>query len=245
MTGSVTTPALVGILLVVAGVAAFVFRTTLIRLWRRLGAQRQRVLAEDLDALEAAMGHPTTDRHGDSIPTAGGDLVEPPSRPVTEWPANKPARIVHLKDEPPAVFARIAATGLHPGQTIRVIERDAGRIVLADGETMHGLASEEAANIFVASDGETIARPDHLRLTALRPGEIARVSALDKGLQGLSRRRLLDLGLTPGVEVTAEMSGAFRDPVAYRVRGSLIALRNEQARHVMIEPNGRDWRSHE
>jgi hypothetical protein len=30
------------------------------------------------------------------------------------------------------------------------------------------------------------------------------------------------------------MSGVFRDPVAYRVRGSLIALRRDQARHVLI-----------
>ncbi|MBP7689052.1 MAG: ferrous iron transport protein A, partial [Thermoflexales bacterium] len=35
--------------------------------------------------------------------------------------------------------------------------------------------------------------------------------------------------------VTVEMPSMFRDPVAYRVRGTLIALRREQADQVLIK----------
>ena len=47
--------------------------------------------------------------------------------------------------------------------------------------------------------------------------------------------RLMDLGLVPGTEVEAEMQSASGDPTAYRIRGSLIALRREQAETIQIE----------
>ncbi|MBI5567193.1 MAG: ferrous iron transport protein A [Chloroflexi bacterium] len=73
------------------------------------------------------------------------------------------------------------------------------------------------------------------RLSSLKPGQQATVYTLVESLQGFTRRRLLDLGMTPGARVTAEMPSMFRDPVAYRVRGTLIALRREQADLVLIK----------
>ena len=62
------------------------------------------------------------------------------------------------------------------------------------------------------------------------------------GLQHFYLRRwgegLLDLGLTPGAVVGAELSSMTRDSTAYRVRGSLVALRRDQARYVLVKPNG-------
>ncbi len=55
------------------------------------------------------------------------------------------------------------------------------------------------------------------------------------GLQGLERRRMMDLGLTPGTRVTAEFRSPLGDPAAYRVRGALIALRREQAQQIEID----------
>ncbi|HAY83830.1 MAG TPA: hypothetical protein DCY42_02590 [Chloroflexi bacterium] len=45
----------------------------------------------------------------------------------------------------------------------------------------------------------------------------------------------MDLGLLPGTLVEAEISSPLGDPVAYRVRDSLIALRREQARCIQVE----------
>jgi DtxR family Mn-dependent transcriptional regulator len=150
-----------------------------------------------------------------------------------------------LEDEPPTVFARIAAAGLYPGQTIWVLEADARRIVLSDGRETHTLAPVVGANIFVAplEEGEALTAGE--RLTCLQRGQRAIVRGLDRSLQGYTRRRLLDLGLTPGAEITAEMSGIFRDPVAYRVRGSLIALRRDQAEHVLIDRGAKENRHHD
>ena len=73
-------------------------------------------------------------------------------------------------------------------------------------------------------------------MSELRPGEEAEVVALDPELQGLTRRRLLDLGLTRGARVQAVLTNSFGDPVAYRVRGTMIALRREQTRHIWVRP---------
>lgn len=74
---------------------------------------------------------------------------------------------------------------------------------------------------------------NQLTLADLQPGDTGVVAALFS--KGLERRRMMDMGLVPGTKVRAEMSSPLNDPVAYRVRGALIALRQEQARLVSIE----------
>ena len=189
---------------------------------------------ETVQALDAAMGYPATDPHGDPIPTADGQLETTPTKPLTDWPLNTPARIAHLEDEPPIIYSQIVAEGLRPGIVVRVIEANAQRLVLSDGERVHTLAPIVAANVFVTPDGAEAQTVDTQTLTTLRAGQHATVRRLDDSLQGFTRRRLLDLGLTPGTTITAEMRSLFGDPVAYRVRGTLIALRREQAAKVII-----------
>lgn len=50
------------------------------------------------------------------------------------------------------------------------------------------------------------------------------------------RRRLLDLGIVPGAVVLAERLSPLGDPTAYRVRGTLVALRRAQAGGVVVRP---------
>ncbi|MCS6859027.1 MAG: ferrous iron transport protein A [Abditibacteriales bacterium] len=69
-------------------------------------------------------------------------------------------------------------------------------------------------------------------LAALRPGERGVVQTLH--CTGLTRRRLLDLGLVPGTEVEAVMVSPNGDPIAYQVRGTLLALRREDAASIEI-----------
>ncbi len=77
--------------------------------------------------------------------------------------------------------------------------------------------------------------PAALRTLAdLQPGETAEVVAVHS--QGPERRRLLDLGIVPGTRITAELRSPLSDPVAYRVRGALIALRRSQAAQIEVRP---------
>jgi Fe2+ transport system protein FeoA len=64
----------------------------------------------------------------------------------------------------------------------------------------------------------------------------AEIVRLDERCQGFTRRRFLDLGLTPGTTIFPELDNSFGDPRAYRVRGTLIALRSDQAQDIWVTP---------
>ncbi len=72
-------------------------------------------------------------------------------------------------------------------------------------------------------------------LDSLKVGEHARIVELTHGFVQVERDRLMDLGLTPGTEITAEFRSAGGDPTAYRVRQTLVALRKIQAELILVE----------
>jgi Fe2+ transport system protein FeoA len=50
--------------------------------------------------------------------------------------------------------------------------------------------------------------------------------------------RLMELGFTPGQEVSVVAKSPFKDPLAVSVRGTIIALRSEEAECIKINLNG-------
>lgn len=72
-----------------------------------------------------------------------------------------------------------------------------------------------------------------MTLDELHGDQRAVVTSLDSS--GAERRRLMDLGLLPGIEVRAERTSPLGDPTAYLVRGSVIVLRRSQAQGIHVE----------
>jgi ferrous iron transport protein A len=62
-----------------------------------------------------------------------------------------------------------------------------------------------------------------------------RVRVIELHVEGLARRRLLDLGLLPGTEVTAVMRSPLGTPMAYDIRGSMLALRPEDTSKITVK----------
>lgn len=50
-----------------------------------------------------------------------------------------------------------------------------------------------------------------------------------------ARRRLLDLGLIPNTIVEALYTSPAGDPTAYQIRGTVIALRTEEATGILLD----------
>jgi ferrous iron transport protein A len=73
---------------------------------------------------------------------------------------------------------------------------------------------------------------EYKTLAEIEVGQRVRVVRLL--VEGLARRRLLDLGLLPGTEVWAVMKSPMGDPVAYDIRGSVLALRSEDASKIVV-----------
>ncbi|MEM5769480.1 MAG: FeoA family protein [Bacillota bacterium] len=70
------------------------------------------------------------------------------------------------------------------------------------------------------------------KLSDISLGAACRISAI--GTEGLMRRRLMDLGFVPGTKVECLRRSPAGDPTAYLVRGTVIALRKEDAACVYI-----------
>lgn len=51
---------------------------------------------------------------------------------------------------------------------------------------------------------------------------------------GSERRRMLDLGIVPSTNIEALYKSPAGDPVAYYIRGAVIALRSEDAKKILI-----------
>ena len=75
-------------------------------------------------------------------------------------------------------------------------------------------------------------------LSQLAVGEEGIVTSLD--IKGRMRRRLQDLGIINGTKITCAFRAPFGDPTAYEVRGTLIALRREDAKKIIIKPPKRN-----
>ena len=70
-------------------------------------------------------------------------------------------------------------------------------------------------------------------LKDLRIGKSARVVRLHG--EGALRRRIMDMGLTRGVEVNVRRVAPLGDPIEINVRGYELSLRKEDAEMVEIE----------
>jgi len=73
-----------------------------------------------------------------------------------------------------------------------------------------------------------------LALSDLAVGSYCQVAAVE--LEGLLRRRILDLGMVPGTPVQCVRKSPAGDPIAFYVRGSMIALRSDDARLIKVNP---------
>ena len=197
--------------------------------------QEHRMTADQANALSAQMGHPRFDPHGDPIPTAGGEMPRLAGVQMSQLGPGSVARIIHIEDEPPTVYAQLVAQGLFPGMLVRVHGRTHEKITFdADGEE-GVLAPIIAANVTVAPlMREEPAGTVHDSLDSLRTGERGRVIGISRACRGQQRRRLMDLGVIPGTVITAEMKSASGDPVAYSIRGATIALRKRQSSMIHI-----------
>ncbi len=72
-----------------------------------------------------------------------------------------------------------------------------------------------------------------MSLDQLKIGRAATVTKIFS--TNAERRRLLDLGILPGTRIENVMPSPLGDPVAYRIRSAVVALRREQARLIEIE----------
>lgn len=73
---------------------------------------------------------------------------------------------------------------------------------------------------------------ESLRLTNLPIGEDARVISVNG--EGRVTRRLMEMGIIPGVSVKVIKTAPFGDPIEVRVRGYSLAMRKNEADSIEV-----------
>lgn len=206
--------------------------------WHDVAEEREHRLSPDeVQALSSSLGHPRFDPHGDPIPTPLGEMPSLDGVPLTQLTQGQEGVILHLEDEPPETYHRLLESGLAPQMEIRVrtVEEGGGLTLEADGQVV-SLDPMGARNVTVALRPlQSDPRESLPTLADLRPGGVATVVGISPKCQGVQRRRLLDLGVVPGTPITVELRSASGDPVAYLIRGALIALRRDQAAWIQVD----------
>ena len=71
-----------------------------------------------------------------------------------------------------------------------------------------------------------------LNLLEMKIGDKQIVKGIDK--ENAVRRRLLDMGITPGVTVEVTGKAPMGDPIEITVRGYKLTLRKDEAKAILI-----------
>jgi DtxR family Mn-dependent transcriptional regulator len=77
-----------------------------------------------LERMDALLGHPTADPHGDPIPTAKGHLHEPRRISLADCPLEVPQTVARVLDQNPEFLQFAERNGLTPGSTVTVSRRE-------------------------------------------------------------------------------------------------------------------------
>jgi len=108
-----------------------------------------------VDRLDAFLGHPRVDPHGDPIPSAAGRMPARAAIPLPDLPVDQPARIARITRQDSEFLQFIHAAGLHPGTSLRVKRRDPAADLLAIARAEGGeisLGGNAAGHILVEKE---------------------------------------------------------------------------------------------
>lgn len=72
-----------------------------------------------------------------------------------------------------------------------------------------------------------------MNLAGLKPGETGRIVSI--GSLGPMKRRLMDMGLLVGEEVTVEKVAPLGDPIEVRIKSYSLSLRKHEANGIAVE----------
>lgn len=203
--------------------------------WHRMAEKAEHTLSEEqIEVMAESLGHPRFDPHGDPIPTRHLTLPDMGEISLMDAEEGAVVQITHIEDEPASVFRQITSRGLAPGVVLRVRKVSAREVEVEAESRIRDLDWVEARQIQVIPAVEEEIRPEWSRLSDLAEGDEATVAALSAVCRGAERLRLLDLGVVPGSRVSVDLTGPFRSPRGYRIRGTLVGLRHEQAENIFV-----------
>jgi DtxR family Mn-dependent transcriptional regulator len=112
----------------------------------------EHVLSERvIGRMNAALGNPATDPHGEPIPTDQGTVLERKEMTLSALSPGEAARISRVKARDPELLRHVETFGIKPGAEITVLEVAPfdGPVTVIVGGKMHPIGRAVAKQIFV------------------------------------------------------------------------------------------------
>jgi DtxR family Mn-dependent transcriptional regulator len=123
--------------------------------WDEVHEEAERLehsMSEELEArIDRALGYPTTDPHGDPIPSFEGDIQPQTQLLLAELDAGEDARVERVNDRDPGMLRYLGSLGLYPNAAVTVLERFpfGGPLRVRVLEQEHIIGRELAEAVFV------------------------------------------------------------------------------------------------
>ncbi|HEX5163940.1 MAG TPA: metal-dependent transcriptional regulator [Thermomicrobiales bacterium] len=123
--------------------------------WDQVHDEAERLehtISEEFEArIDRALGYPTTDPHGDPIPTAAGAIQSVPDDRLSALEPGERATISRVDDTSPDKLRYLGTMGLYPDTEVSVIERQpfGGPLLIKVGAAEHYVGAELADTVHV------------------------------------------------------------------------------------------------
>ncbi|RUL89236.1 metal-dependent transcriptional regulator [Tautonia sociabilis] len=107
-----------------------------------------------IDRIDAFLGHPSVDPHGDPIPRADGSWEPPSGRPLAELAATARFRVARVVDQDPSFLRYLSECGLDLGAEGLVVENrsESGALVVRVGGRPVAMGREAAGKVLVSAE---------------------------------------------------------------------------------------------
>jgi DtxR family Mn-dependent transcriptional regulator len=111
-----------------------------------------------VDRMDALLGHPTEDPHGDPIPGNVGEVVVPSSQPLSTVLPGQQVIVQRVSDEHADLLRYLASLGLIPGALVNVeaVAPYGGVYTVRIGDQTHAIGEVVTSAVFVRPVGNTI-----------------------------------------------------------------------------------------
>jgi len=214
------------------------------------------------DRLDEFLGQPSVNPNGEPIPSGDATMPERDLTTLDEMSAGQWGHVIKCDaDQPTMTF--LLEQGIGPGAQVSMLASAVSQVLVKTRTDAVSLARPLAQLVHVdiqdtdvseeGTQGQAEPMPcvsakgirkessimlqnskvQQTPLIMLKVGQTGTVVKL--GIKGPIRRRLMDMGLTPGCEVSVLRVAPLGDPVEFSVRGYSLSLRQSEAARVLVE----------
>jgi DtxR family Mn-dependent transcriptional regulator len=123
--------------------------------WDQVHSEAERlehVLSEEMEErIDALLGRPVLDPHGDPIPSRDGALARPADTRLSDLPDGCAATVARVRDSDPELLRYLGQLGLYPGAAVCIRSREpfAGPLFVRVGDAEHAIGSVVGDSVYV------------------------------------------------------------------------------------------------